>query len=167
MLVSSKCVWSYTLKITSNDLAINGIFWMVCKKRIKQNVFSKNWYRVLLLACFAGRTENSLMKQDIPSCTILVIGLSISISINLFLISCGILLCRYCYLPLYKNQNFIIVKPKWVLVSHSLNLKYYFLSEFASSFCFYYIEMYKTMKSFIEPIFTYNLSIFLIFYITG
>lgn len=140
---------------------------MIRKKRIKQNDFSKKLYRVLLLSGFAGRTENLSMKQDIPSCTMLVIGLSISISINLILISCGILLCRYFYLPLDKNQSFIIVKPKWVFVSHSLNLKYYFLSDFVSSFCFYYIEMFKTMNSFKEPIFTDNLSIFHIFYITG
>lgn len=80
---------------TSIMLNTVGVFSNFCKKnkcfpyRISLDIFF--FYNFL----FTGTTESRLIKQDISQSISLVIGLSISILINLILISCGILLCRY------------------------------------------------------------------------
>lgn len=54
---------------------------------------------------FAGTTENRLLKHDKSNCISLINGLSISILINIMLIGCGILLCRYFFKHLNVLKN--------------------------------------------------------------
>lgn len=55
-------------------------------------------------------TENSMKNQHTSSVIMLVIGLSVSVLINLILIVCGILLCRYFFYPYSKHNYKMLLK---------------------------------------------------------
>lgn len=82
--------WRYSSIILKNVAFSNNFFKQTCFLWIISFGFCYNF-------AFAGRTENPLMKQDMPILITLAIALSISLLINLILIGCGVLLCRYVW----------------------------------------------------------------------
>lgn len=70
-------------------------------------------------------TENSLRNQPMSTVIILVISLSVSVFINLILITCGILLCRYFFTFPYSNQNYQKIFKEWVSLIDYLVLNYH------------------------------------------
>lgn len=87
---------------------------------------SKNWQFVWdnITLVLVDKADHLLTNRDVQSSTNFVIGLSISISLNIILIVCGIELCRYFSIWSYKKIIFVDIITINCISSNGLMIYY-------------------------------------------